>query len=427
MLTGGTRTSKKSRWGLVPEMVLLVIVSPAGWTQVSHRIEEIEAERSQKAANLQPEELSRSERALVYFKEHKVLERITAGVAGFRVKLGGLVSGGGFALGPEYLRRDLAEGNLIFRATAQATFKEYQRYALELAAPHLAQNKVFFDLFSAYHNYPGINYYGPGPDSPKSARTNYRLEDTTIDAVIGVQPLPHVRLGGSGGYMFVNVGPGTDTRFASADQVFTPAQAPGIDHQPNFCRYGAFAMIDYLDSPGEPRRGGQYLAQFDRYVDQSLGLYSFGRVQVQLQQYIPFFNERRVIALHGRTVLTNANAGNSVPFYLQPVLGGSEDLRGFRSFRFYDNNMLVVNGEYRWEVFTGLDMALFVDAGKVFPRRSDWSFHNLETSAGVGWRLHVSHKVFLRIDVGFSHEGPMIWVKFNNIFGGRVLHSSNFD
>jgi outer membrane protein assembly factor BamA len=407
--------------------MLLLVLPVSLLAQVSSRTEEIEAARREKTSQLKPEESSRTERALVYFREHKVLERITAGVAGFRVKLGGLVTGGGFAVGPEYLRRDLADGNLIFRTAAQASIRDYQRYDLQLSAPHFARDKLFFDLFSVHHNYSGINYYGPGPDSKKSGRTDFRLEDTAVDGATGVQPLPHLKLGVSGGYLFVNVGPGADSRFASADKVFTPAQAPGIDFQSNFVRYGAFVMIDYRDRPGGPRRGGSYVAQFDRYVDQRLGLYSFERLQVELQQYLPFFNDRRVIALHGKTVLTNADGGNTVPFYLQPVLGGSDDLRGFRAFRFYDNNLIEVNGEYRWEVFSGLDMALFVDAGKVFPQRSEWNFHRLETAGGVGWRFNVGNNIFMRIDVGVSREGPEVWLKFNNVFGGRVIRSSNYE
>lgn len=406
---------------------VLLVFPTRSLAQASSRTEEIEDARRERARQLHPEVSSRTERTLLYVQEHKVLERITSGVAGFRLKFGGLVSGGGFAVGPEYLRRDLADGNLVFRTAAQASARKYQRYDLQLSAPHFARNKLFFDFFSVHHNYPGVNYYGPGPDSRRSSRTDFRLEDTSIDVVLGVQPLSHLRAGVSGGYLFVNVGPGGDSRFASADQVFTPAQAPGIDVQSNFVRYGAFAQIDYRDRPGGPRRGGNYVARFDRYIDQTLGLHSFERLDVELEQYISFFNERRVIALRGKSVLTDAQAGNTVPFYLQPVLGGSDDLRGFRAFRFYDNNLLVVNGEYRWEVFSGLDMALFADAGKVFPRRSELNLHRLAAAFGMGWRFNVGNNVFLRIDLGFSHEGGQVWVKFNNVFGGRVVRSSNYE
>jgi hemolysin activation/secretion protein len=108
--------------------------------------------------------------------------------------------------------------------------------------------------------------------------------------------------------------------------------------------------------------------------------------------------------------------GQEVPFYLQPHLGGADDMRGFRNYRFYDDNHIVVNAEYRWEAFTGLDMALFFDAGKVTNKRSQINFHELETSAGFGFRFNAANATFLRLDVGFSHEGYQIWFKFGPAF-----------
>jgi outer membrane protein assembly factor BamA len=424
------RTGKAGVPRLLVGMLAPILVLMWGWSyaaaQADSRAAQIEAARQEKAKTLRPDEPCKAERALRAFKERKILERISAGVAGFRVKLGGLVQGGGFALGPEYLRHDLAHGNLLFRSAAQASFKRYERFDLEFGVPQSARKKLVFDFYSVYHNYPGINYYGPGPLSQKSARSNFRLEDTAIDTTLGLQPIRGLKFGASGGYLFVNVGPGTDTHFVSAEKVFTPLQAPGIDQQANFIRYGAFIQADYRDRPGGPRAGGSYVIQYDRFVDQTLGRHSFNRLALDLQQYIPFFNRRRVLALHGKSVLTNRDTNKVVPFYMQPALGGSDDLRGFRAFRFYDRNMLVVNGEYRWEVFSGLDMALFVDAGKVFARRSQWNFHDMEVDEGFGFRFNVRNDVFLRIDTGFSHEGCQVWFKFNKAFSDERIRSSRF-
>jgi hemolysin activation/secretion protein len=114
-----------------------------------------------------------------------------------------------------------------------------------------------------------------------------------------------------------------------------------------------------------------------------------------------------------------------VPFYLQPILGGSDDLRGFRAFRFSGNNSLVLNAEYRWESFSGLDLALFVDGGKVFPTPGHLNFSNLEASGGFGLRFNARNQTFLRIDVGFSREGFQAWFKFNDVFVKRPFGTSS--
>ena len=399
-------------------LAAFLLFGPLVSAQVDSRAAEIEAARTRKAQALQPDTPTKLERNLVYIKDKKILERITAGVAGFRLKLGGLVNGSGFALGPEYLRRDLAGGRLVLRSAAQASFKGYQKYDFQFSVPGFARNRAFLDLYAVHRNYPGINYYGPGPDSGKGSRSNFRLEDTEYTGTVGLKPFSRLHLGVSLGYLQVNVGPGTDSRYISAEKIFTPAVTPGIDQQTDFLRPGGFIQFDYRDNPGGPRSGGNYIVQYNHYYDQTLALHDFGRLDLEVQQYIPFFNKRRVIALRAKSALTFEKHDQQMPFYLQPVLGGSDDLRGFRPFRFYDDNLIVVNAEYRWEVFSGLDMALFGDAGKVFARQAQWNFRDLEGSVGVGLRFNVRNNVFLRLDVGFSHEGFQVWVKFNPIFGG---------
>ena len=51
-----------------------------------------------------------------------------------------------------------------------------------------------------------------------------------------------------------------------------------------------------------------------------------------------------------------------------PDLGGSHTLRGYPTWRFRDRNRLLLTGEYRWTAGPFVDMALFLDAGKVAPR-----------------------------------------------------------
>ena len=397
-------------------LVLLMSSATAATAQVDSRAAEIEAERDKKSRTLQPDLPSRPERIFRKIEDDKILERITAGIAGFRIKFGGLTTGSGFAVGPEYLRQELAGGEVTFRGSARGSLKKYVLLDLELDMPRLSNDRVFLNLYAAHRNYPRMQYYGPGADSAKSGRSNFRLEETGYEGTGGFRPIRNLKLGASAGYSQFNVGPGTDPRFVSAERVFSPVLAAGIDRQSDFLRGGFFAQYDSRDFPGGPRKGANYLVRYSLYSDRTFDIYSFRKLDIDLQQYIPFFNERRVIALRGKTVLTDTAGGNRVPFYLQPTVGGSDDLRGFRPFRFYDDNMIVLNGEYRWETFSGLDMAVFVDGGKVFHRHADWNFRNLEGSVGAGMRFNVRNSVFMRLDVGFSHEGFQVWVKFNNVF-----------
>jgi outer membrane protein assembly factor BamA len=376
----------------------------------------IEAARAEKIKKLSAEEPDKVEKAFLYVADKKLLERFAAGVAGVRVKLGGLATGSGFALGPEYLRRDLMRGGVVVRGSARTSTKRWQLYDLQLTLPKLLDDHALVDVTAVHRNFAGINYYGPGPGSRKTGRSDFRLEDTSYNGKAMLRPFAHLWFGGQFGYLDVNVGPGADKRFVSAERIYTPAQAAGIDRQSAFLNGALIAEWDSRDNAGGPRRGSLASARYSLFSDRDFGAYSFRRLDLEAQQYLPFFNEKRVIALRAKTSSTSTNAGQRVPFYLQPVLGGSDDLRGFRPFRFYDNNLMVFNAEYRWETFTGLDMSVFGDAGKVFARDDQWNLKKLEGSAGFGFRFNVRNAVFMRVDVGFSREGYQVWLKFNNVF-----------
>lgn len=372
--------------------------------------------RQQKEADLRPDDPGSVERVLNVVKEKKIVERFTAGIAGFRARLGGLITGSGFAVGPEYNRHDLLHNQLRVRASARASLRKFYLMDAGVSFPSLADNHVFIDLSGVHRNYPHIDYYGPGPGSLKSGRSGYELEDTSFQLSPGIKPVERLRIGGIARYYLANVSRGRDTRFVSTDRIFSESTTPGIQYQSDFLAGGGFIQYDWRDNPGGPRRGGNYVAQYTSYSDIRRGRYSFSRVDLDVQQYIPFLNQRRVIALRARVEATEPHGGQEVPFYLQPTLGGSEDLRGFRSFRYYDNNAAVLNAEYRWEVFSGLDMALFADAGRVFPDWHDISFRSLDKDFGFGFRFNVRNDVFMRIDTAFSREGFQTWLKFNNVF-----------
>jgi len=382
----------------------------------SSRAEEIEAARKRKAQNLTTPEQSGLERALLYIKDSRLLDKWKYGWAGFKPRIGALVTGSGFAIGPEFLRDDLKGGSIAVRVTIQASAHLYELYDAELSFPRLADDHGFFAVEARYRNYPRMQYYGPGPKSQKTGRSDYRYEDHSYGFATGLRPARSIRLGVLGDYMRVNVGPGTDDRYISTDLQYSPAQTPGIDRQTSFLQGGVFADYDTRDIPGGARSGTLLHAQYLYNKDVDLERNTHKRLNLEGQQYIPLFNSRRVIALRARSELTWKNPGQEVPFYLQPQLGGSNDLRGFCPFRFYDDNLIVFNAEYRYEIFAGLDMAIFGDAGKVFHSKKDWNVDDLEGSWGVGMRFNARNAVFMRIDAGFSREGFQVWVKFNNVF-----------
>lgn len=400
-------------------IVLFLLLAPA---PQDSRTAQIEKERDEKAARLKPEVLPPAEKTLRRMQDEKVIEKFTEGYKGFRLKAGGLATGGGFALGPEWHNESGLGGQLHVSASAQLSTRLWQKYNLMLGFPHLFGQRLAAGVSSTYRNYSSLDYYGNGMHTSREGRTNYRLEDTDVLGTAVLRPQRRMRMGFGGGYLFTNVGPGKRSGITSTDAVYTDATAPGIQTQTNFGRYGFFGQYDYRDNPSGPKTGGNYVVQTTWYKDlsSSSSLYSFRRFDVDVQQYIGFFNNLRRIALRARGTFTEVEQpGRTVPFYLRPTIGGSDDLRGYRTYRFSDRNALVLNGEYRWEVFSGLDGALFFDAAKVMPHAGHLALGQMKTSAGFGLRGNVRNATFLRFDVGFSQEGFMIWFKFNDAFNSQ--------
>ncbi|MFN0166275.1 MAG: BamA/TamA family outer membrane protein [Bryobacteraceae bacterium] len=341
-----------------------------------------------------------------------VMGNLTSSLGGLGVRFGGLRTGQGFALGPQFKRYGLLEGRLVFRTSAAGSPSGAYMFDVQATVPHLAGRRAFLDVLSTYGNYPRMDYYGQGPDSRKGGRSHFRLEENRHDLTVGMRAAPHLYAGFSAGYLGINVGRGNRDEVARTEDLYKESNTPGLQTQTDFLRGGVFLRVDYRDDPLGARSGGMYTARFNVNNDMSVGRYDFRTLDLEARQYFPFFNKRRVIALAGAATFSYANGTSVVPFYLQPTLGGSDDLRGFRTYRFYGNNLLVVNAEYRWETFSGMDAALFFDAGKVARLRSQVNFHNLETSAGFGLRFNARNRTFLRIDVGFSREGFQVWTKF---------------
>jgi outer membrane protein assembly factor BamA len=270
---------------------------------------------------------------------------------------------------------------------------------------------------------PQVHYYGPGNSSDSDAKTNYRLEAGLFEGRVSAIPFRRIlRVGGAVAYSLLNVGPGQASGIASSEMVFGPARAPGINTKTNYLYAGPFVEVDWRDQPGDPHRGGAIGASYQWNFDRVGGAFSYRRAQFYVEQYLPFWNEKRVIALRARTTLTYTGENQLVPFYMQPTLGGPNDLRGYSQFRFYDRNNLILNAEYRRELGLPIDLVLFTDWGKVFSKPGAMAFSELHGSGGIGFRFKTRNTVIMRIDVGVSEEGVRFWWAFNDIFRG-FLHN----
>ncbi len=396
-------------------LIILCLGAPGlVYGQSESRTSLIEEARSQKEANLTPETPPKLEARIKSIDSSLPYRLLTGEGGGLSVGFGNIVPGAGFAAGPQYTRTGLWDGRLNFTVQGRASMNESYLGRMDLSLQNLFGDRISLNFSAEHRNISEMPYYGPGPDSRKTGRSDYRLEDTNLELRPAVRIYKGLRAGPIGSYLINNVGPGHSSVFISSEQQFGPDQAPGIDRQTNFWRGGGFVEYDWRNQASSPTSGGKYSAQYVRYLDRDAGRYSFFRLDLDASQYFPLFNSTRVIALHGASSLTTTGANQRVPFYVQPTLGGPDTLRGYRFNRFYGDNSTVVNAEYRWEASPVLQMVAFADGGKVFNRWEQWNFHDIQTDVGFGLRMKFHSRNVFSFDTGFSHEGFQIWFRMNN-------------
>ncbi len=406
--------------------------------QFQSRAQEIQSARADKRAHLWPETESPLVQRVNQLMERGLLEgaQTGQGANGWQVVLGGMRSGQGMSVGIGYRRSDLFNDKLGFRTTFRGTVQLASLVDFELTFPKLQTERAFFNLYAKYENSPQVDFYGTGPDSSEDDRSNYRLKTAGLDLRAGYKVFGWLGLGINAHLINVHTGPGTRSgvpsieekllRFGCVVSCYEVGTAPGFAEDTYYGGFGGFTFFDYRDSPSGPRSGGLYGARLRHFTDLGLGKFSFRQIDYEAQQYIPYFNKTRVIALRALVTMTYENSGNTIPFYADPKLGGNDSLRGFQRYRFYDKHALVLTAEHRWHAFSGLDMAIFVDAGKVASRKSDLDLTDLEVSYGAGFRFKLNEAYFMRIDFAGGREGFRFMWTFSDIFKVKEQGSLQF-
>ena len=383
------------------------------------RAEEIDQARRDKQARLWPERESPLVRQANDLVERGFREGIEDGYGtnGFQPVLGGMRSGHGVSFGAAYRKTDIWGERIGIRTTGRLTVQDAYMVDARLDFQGLQTEQSFFNVYTKYESSSQMDFYGRGPFASEQNRSSFLLEDLSADFQAGLTLSDRLRVGATGGAVLVQTGVGGRKGFPATVDLFSGDLAPGIgEGRISFDRWGAFVVFDDRDSRSGTRRGGVYGARFRQYFDRTLDTYSFREAEFEFQQFIPYYNETRVIAFRAATRMTFRAEDQFVPVFFMPTVGGNDSLRGFARYRFYDNHMFFMSAEHRWYVFRGLDMALFADAGKVIPRKAELNFSDLELSWGIGFRTRVRDTVVMRTDLAIGREGfRLIWT-FSDIF-----------
>jgi hypothetical protein len=372
----------------------------------------LDAERDARATDATPPRRSLLERALGWYDNQQVLARMLGGWRGFHGAGGHFPAGAGTAAGIGYSAGgDTGPGIDIMAATST---NGYARGSVVFDLRQLGGAPVDFAVHGQMFEHPQQDFFGLGIDSQREARSNYLLSQAEGGADVTWRPAAGLQVQAGLAYLSPRVGAGTDTAMPSVDETFDSTELPGYGDATDYFRTSLGLAYDGRDNPRHPHAGGRYAVRVADHRD--LDSAGFWRADVDLQHYVPIPDRYRTLALSASAVFSGAGDGQAVPFYFQPSLGGAQTLRGFREFRFQDDNAVAVSAEYRWEAWWALDGALFVDAGTVAAERRSLSLKDVQVSYGVGLRLHSNSAFVARLDLAFSREGFIPLLRFDHVF-----------
>ena len=317
--------------------------------------------------------------------------------------IGSIYYGSGPALGGGY-RHHIGYESYV-DASAMYSIAGYKMASLVGRTPNHVRGRLDLEGSITWLDATRVPFFGLGNDSQTTGRTSFRINRAQVEGAAELHLVDWLRLRLDGGFDDYTQKPGQG-RQPSIETVYTPEEAPLLgSSSERYLRGEASAAFLWLQSPGYSRTGGLFRVAYEEFNPLRGSGGTFGFVRSEVVQHVPIQRETWVVSLRARTesILRKSDV---VPYFLMPYLGSGVTLRGYPTGRFRDRHTLLLSSELRWfPNRLGLDMALFFDAGKVAPLRSQLTLDNLKTDYGIGVRFHTPSATVLRLDVARGLEG----------------------
>jgi hypothetical protein len=327
----------------------------------------------------------------------------------------GVGTGGGIGAGIAY---DFpARGNWGAGSKAVVTLARY--WSVQIDGGYSGE-RAQLSAYTRVRNMNRLNFFGPGPDSDPDLRSTFTLRDPVAGVLGSVKVAPAVRIGGRVERLWPRVSSGRHPATPSIEEQFGEADAPGLTTQPRFGRYQGFVQVTAPPDAGWTlNQGGTYRAIYEVVDDGQGDRFDFHRVELEGRHKFAIFQPYHSLTLHSWISSAEPGTGRQVPFFLQQTLGGVSNLRsvdermlgsdgnaptlrGFTNLRFRDNHLLLLQAEYRWDVWRLVDATVFVDAGKAVSRRANLNLSGLKTDYGFSLSVMRGAGTVARMDVGLG-------------------------
>jgi hypothetical protein len=262
-------------------------------------------------------------------------------------------------------------------------------------------------------------FFGLGNRSAQSSETNYTSEQEVVQLQAGYNISKIWQLLYTARARQVDVLPGTLSGVPSIQELFPHARGIGRYREALNRISLVYNTMDNLTVPSH----GMQLVEYTGIASRA-GLFNdslYTEAGFDGRGYFPV-GQQTVIAAH--LAVRYLLSAKNVPFWALSSLGGDRSeiggeqlLRGFGAGRYYDRNSLSMSAEVRRHVVSfnaistrvDLEVAPFVDLGRVFGRLSTMPFTQLHHVYGIGFRGIARPFVVGYVDVGYGSNGVAVF------------------
>jgi outer membrane protein assembly factor BamA len=352
---------------------------------------------------------------------------------------GGFEQGAGIAGGVQLTSADTIPA-VELRTTILTSSRFYRRFDAEAYLPNIRGSRNHADVWFGY-SWRESDFFGIGPRLPENLKTNFTLEQRSYQGSFYRDLTDHLQGGVYAGFTNSHSGIANGDTPIGENFSSTPDQTvgqwiPGYLSNTKILSYGVFLVYDTRDNAEGLTRGINIYsrAASDDGLNNHAAFadYGWNEVEVDVRGYIPLGSPRTSLALRSRGQFKEPKGGSQIPFYNLSWMGGREYLRGYETYRFRGNNMLLFSTELRRTVYSktgtrGLDVFAFADSGQVWGdarsltdplilenqgvRLSNW-----HSGAGGGLQYRHSATLAARFDVGHSKEGTLVYISMTRGF-----------
>jgi outer membrane protein assembly factor BamA len=300
-----------------------------------------------------------------------------------------------------------------------------REFDARFASGERRQRAWSFSIEAVYDRSGTPRFFGVGNETLNSNQTNYLDNQARLDLAVGRNFSPTLQLGYLVRARYVDVLPGVLPGVPSIATLFPGQLGNGAEHE---LQQRLTLTYDTRDSPVIPHEGVRYLAYAGVVTRALASSVSYSYVGAVACGYQPL---GRAVTLAWHAALRYMPSAKDAPFWALGSLGGdlsvpgeSEPLRSDGTDRYLDRNLSAAGAELRTRVATfdafgtevGLELAPFVDLGKVFADPGASPLSHLHNAAGLGVRGIASPHVVGYVDVGYGQGRGAVFSGINYPF-----------